>query len=169
MTGVWYRDGLRFACQPDCNICCRGTNDDPGVVYVTGEDIDRLAAFMRISRRQVIREHLEAGGTELGTERRDGVAVCRFLRDDCEFGCTIHEARPLQCRSFPWWPEVLESPAAWDATAAICPGIGRGRLWSLAEIREVLRQHRHDRALEGPGWVPATRSTRSPTRGARVS
>ena len=37
---------------------------------------------------------------------------CVFLSEDMT--CTIHEVRPAQCSTYPWWPDVLESAEAWE-------------------------------------------------------
>jgi len=60
---------------------------------------------------------------------------CPFLEGTL---CSVYEARPLQCRTFPFWPELLETEARWRRLARFCPGIGRGELVSLRAIRERL-------------------------------
>jgi Fe-S-cluster containining protein len=37
--------------------------------------------------------------------------------------CTVYAARPAQCRTFPYWPNVLQDPDAFDSARATCPGI----------------------------------------------
>ncbi len=66
-------------------------------------------------------------------ERPDG--DCVMLGPE---GCLAYEARPIQCRTFPFWPENLRRPADWEYTARDCPGLNRGRKYSLEEIREAL-------------------------------
>lgn len=39
--------------------------------------------------------------------------------DDCVFlgidnACTIHEVRPVQCSTYPWWPDLMQDEAAWQ-------------------------------------------------------
>lgn len=65
---------------------------------------------------------------------------CVFLDRDTVPGkavCGIYDARPKQCRTWPFWPENLESRAAWDDVrrATPCPGMGHGRLVRIDEIR----------------------------------
>ena len=59
---------------------------------------------------------------------------------DCMFwengGCSVYEARPLQCRSFPFW-SALVSSEEWDLHAQQCPGIGKGSLHSRVGDRAV--------------------------------
>jgi Fe-S-cluster containining protein len=41
-------------------------------------------------------------------------------------GCSIYQVRPLQCRTWPFWPEVIKSPATWARAGKGCPGINNG-------------------------------------------
>lgn len=66
---------------------------------------------------------------------------------DCIFwknGCSVYEARPLQCRTFPFWLSMLESSQSWTAASETmgCPGMGKGELHPMEEIEAILaRQH----------------------------
>ena len=60
-------------------------------------------------------------------------AQCYFLRGD---GCSIHPAKPTQCRIFPFWPELLESRREWKKTARYCPGMGKGPLIQIEDARQ---------------------------------
>ena len=118
---------FRFACQPGCTNCCRGS----GFVYLTEGDIPRAAAFIGMDpaafeKRYVYRTR------NLRRFRTPKQGRCPFLRDD---GCSIHPAKPTQCRLFPFWPEVIESQRAWYATAANCPGIGKGDLVQIESVQ----------------------------------
>jgi len=50
--------------------------------------------------------------------------------------CQVYEARPRQCRTWPFWNSNLASPAAWRQTAEQCPGCNRGKLVALEKIEE---------------------------------
>ncbi|MEY2714485.1 MAG: hypothetical protein RIT24_828 [Planctomycetota bacterium] len=70
---------------------------------------------------------------------RDGKHDCVFLDRDSRPGkaiCQLYKARPSQCRTWPWWPENLESREAWEGTRkrTPCPGMGNGPVHSLVEI-----------------------------------
>jgi Fe-S-cluster containining protein len=60
---------------------------------------------------------------------------CVFL--DEQMRCRIYKVRPLQCRTYPFWPELM-NPRAWRAEAHRCEGIDRGAVVSLARIRAEL-------------------------------
>jgi Fe-S-cluster containining protein len=78
--------------------------------------------------------------------------ICQFLDTGSRFGCAIHEDRPTQCRTFPFWPETLKSREAWDALKSICPGIDVGELHSRETIEASAAHYEGETALDGPGW-----------------
>ena len=64
---------------------------------------------------------------------------CRFLRAD---GCSIHPAKPTQCRIFPFWPELTKTGRKWRQTASWCPGIGQGPLVQIETARTLAQEMR---------------------------
>jgi hypothetical protein len=60
--------------------------------------------------------------------------------------CLAYEARPLQCRVWPFWPSNLESPEAWAEAAARCPGIGQGPLIRFEQIEAERLEMEDDHA-----------------------
>ena len=52
--------------------------------------------------------------------------------------CSLYEDRPLQCRTWPFWPKNLISPEAWDEAGEECPGINQGPVRGIAEIEKAL-------------------------------
>ncbi|HLH19987.1 MAG TPA: YkgJ family cysteine cluster protein [Bryobacteraceae bacterium] len=127
-------EGLRFECQPGCTACC----EQRGFVYVTDADIVRAAEFLGMTSEAFERRFV------FRTSRR---ARLRVPRDaSCHFlvagGCSIHPAKPVQCRIFPFWPELVESRREWHKTARYCPGIGKGPLVQIEAARELAREMR---------------------------
>ncbi len=128
--------GIRFECQPGCTNCCR----QKGFVYLTEADLVRIAGFIGMrptdfERRYVYRTK------RLMRLRMPRHSQCHFLE---ESGCSIHPAKPTQCRIFPFWPELVDDKREWRKTAAWCPGIGKGKLIQIevaqkqsAEMREA--------------------------------
>jgi Fe-S-cluster containining protein len=66
-------------------------------------------------------------------------APCRFL---APCGCAVYAARPTQCRTFPFWPEILEDKKEVTAAAKYCPGIGQGELIQIEVAREQAAEMR---------------------------
>lgn len=125
-------EGLRFECQPGCTECCR----QRGFVYLTESDIVRAAEFLGMTAEAFERKYVY----RTRNQRRLRVpreSTCWFL---LEGGCSIHPAKPTQCRVFPFWPELVESRREWKKTARYCPGIGKGPLIQIEKAREIARE-----------------------------
>lgn len=134
----WYAAGLRFACT-QCGNCCSGP---PGYVWVDGDEIDRIAAFLGLPAEQVNRRYIRrvTRGRSL-LEKPGGDCIFLERRPGGTTACLIHGARPTQCRTWPFWPSNLESPASWSSAARGCPGIGRGEVQPLPVIQAALRDN----------------------------
>jgi Fe-S-cluster containining protein len=134
----------RFECQPGCTECCR----QQGFVYLTEADLTRAAKFLGMKPKAFERKFVYRT-RNLRRLRIPRVARCHFLKDG---GCFIHAAKPTQCRAFPFWPELVESPKAWRKTADFCPGIGSGPPAPVRTVRQTAREMReaHPRLYPGP-------------------
>lgn len=138
MNTDFWKNGLKFSCQK-CGRCCCG---DPGIVYFSPQEFDRLVEHLKekqgISREQIIRDYFWPCRDSY-TARDD------FPDGHCIFfdkGCTIYEYRPSQCRDFPFWRCNLSDKKEWDETAQMCPGMNQGKFWTADEIREIARKSR---------------------------
>lgn len=47
---------------------------------------------------------------------------CIFLDAQSNL-CTVHEQRPLQCSTYPWWPDLVAGDAWQGERSRICEGI----------------------------------------------
>lgn len=136
----WYDDGLAFECTR-CGNCCTGS---PGHVWVSMPEVERLAQRLSLSVDQFGSRYLRLIGSRLSLlESRAG--DCVFW--DAHAGCTVYEARPDQCRSWPFWHAHLTNPEAWAKVSEFCPGCGTGPTRDLVQIRSNLRL-----APDRPGW-----------------
>lgn len=116
----WFAGGVRFRCLgPECGACCSGEMG-PGVVWVESDDADRLARHLGLTRGELRRRHLRRVDGRWCLEERSNYD-CVFL--DPGRGCTAYEARPTQCRTYPFWGRILASRDAWQKEAGSCPGI----------------------------------------------
>lgn len=127
----WFKDGLDFSCT-QCGRCCSGPS--PGMVWVSPEEIEAIAASLKLSVDKFGRKYLRRVGKR--------ISLIEKPNHDCVFwdkskGCQIYELRPSQCRQFPFWPELLESREAWNEEATRCPGLNSGKHYSLTEIRAI--------------------------------
>jgi Fe-S-cluster containining protein len=106
-------------------------------VWVNEEEIESLAAYLGLARDELERRYVRqlAGGRAL-LERFDG--DCVFLDADTR-RCTVYPARPVQCRTWPFWEPNLVDEEAWRRTCDVCPGAGHGPLLSVDQIRRRLQ------------------------------
>lgn len=144
----------RFLCTL-CGKCCTGS----GNVWVSAAEVESLAEHLHISPRRfadlytfaysrVPGWRLLRNDPASGDERR-----CVFLRGDNT--CAVHERRPLQCRTYPWWPELMQR-GAWELEGReICEGFDHPDApeTDLAEAARQLREataHDYARRIATP-------------------
>jgi hypothetical protein len=133
MPKPWYQDGLKFTCT-QCGNCCSGP---PGYVWVTKEEIVRIAEHIGAPDGVLSKAHLRRVGLRHSlTEKPNGDCVFLKRENDASF-CSIYEARPLQCRTWPFWTENLESKSAWESAARTCPGMNEGKHHGFVAIEEL--------------------------------
>jgi hypothetical protein len=104
-----------------------------GEVYLTEEDLTRIAAHLSLKPADFEAQHVLRTTRSLRL-RKPPDRQCLFHR---EGRCSIHPIKPVQCRVFPFWPEIIESAEAWDETARNCPGMNKGPLIQIAAARTI--------------------------------
>jgi len=135
---VWYADGVRFECQLTGRCCTN--HGEHAYVYLKPQDERRLARHFQISLRWMRRRY---------TQLMDGWRILKNTGTACIFldgkRCSVHAARPVQCRTWPFWRENLD-PEVWRREViGFCAGVGRGRLHCRQEIEALARAHDADR------------------------
>ncbi len=130
LDGRAYYDSepLEFECT-QCGACCTRA----GVVFLTPDDLERIAAHFDVTVPEAVRAWFDGEDDPVITVDDD--LGCPFYQDE---KCTIHEVKPIQCATYPFWPEVVGTPEAWWVEAAECEGIGRGRKYHAEEVRRLL-------------------------------
>jgi len=129
----WYREGLKFACT-QCGDCCTGA---PGYVWVTNDEIAALAALVGQEVEAFEDQYVRRVGARKSLKEFPG-GDCVFF-DSASRRCAVYDARPRQCRTWPFWDSNLKSPEDWQHTCSVCPGSGKGKLYSLEEIESQRR------------------------------
>ena len=141
--GPWFRDGIRFECTA-CGNCCRNHGDGYDYVYSTMRERRAIAAHLQLPQAEFERSYCEDVDGLLSfksqTLAEGGGKACIFLAGN---RCSIYAHRPTQCRTFPFWPEVLADREVWQRDVeSVCPGVGSGPLHDVAAIRETLERQR---------------------------
>lgn len=142
------RLGLRFECLR-CHACCR---HEPGFVYLSDTDIQRLARHLGLDEAAFLSSYARCvpgpDGSWVYSLKEKTNFDCIFWKD----GCTVYEARPLQCQAYPFWPRIVATPESWRNEARYCPGIDQGQEHPIHEVAEWVRRMRENRPrrCDGP-------------------
>lgn len=135
MTLPWYKDGLRFKCT-GCGKCCTGPS---GIVHITSDEAVQMAKALNLTLQVFKIRYTRTRNNQLAlVEKKNelGGYDCIFLKDKA---CQIYQARPAQCRSYPFWPENLNTSQSWYLASLTCEGINDNAPFiPLSEITPAL-------------------------------
>lgn len=136
---------FRFECT-GCGNCCRGR----GEVYFTEEDLSNIETLLALKSAEK-----PAFRRKMVQSKRNGLLVhltngrCALLGNDNR--CSVYEARPIQCRTYPFWAGFFENEDDMDFLKNECEGVGRrnGKVYSELSIkRRTNKTERDFRALQ---------------------
>jgi Fe-S-cluster containining protein len=131
----FYASGLKFSCTR-CSSCCRY---DAGFVFLSEQDLEKLALRLGMDRESFSKTYCRWVMNWQGT---DVLSLKEKSNKDCIFwdnGCSVYQARPLQCRAFPFWDSIVTSEQSWEIAASGCPGMNSGITHSGGEINEYIK------------------------------
>ncbi|ETW05237.1 hypothetical protein H310_04207 [Aphanomyces invadans] len=143
----WFKAGLSFSCTK-CGNCCSGTK---GQVRFLDSEVDAMATKMDTSVPEFLQKYARRQGRgaksffQLKQKRTSDGFDCIFLDRKLVKGkavCSLYHARPMQCRTWPYWPENLETRQTWERLKSAkegCPGILKGPSIPAEEV-----QHHRD-------------------------
>ena len=142
-TKPFWREGLRFECT-GCGRCCQ----NEGEVWFDSEEFVDLVRSLRLPPADVLNTYVELvmnGWIKMKSKSQLNSSVSPIssvprsiqgeLKDQCIFlsedgrKCSIYEVRPLQCRTYPYWPRILSDKQEWDKEAVL-PEELPGRHWT---------------------------------------
>jgi uncharacterized protein len=124
----WFENGLRFTCS-GCGDCCTGA---PGFVWVNRDEIAALAKNQNMTPADFEKRYVR----QVGIRK----SLIEYANGDCVFfdgntrKCTVYDARPRQCKTWPFWHSNTVTKEAWEQTCEACPGSGKGKLHSAEQI-----------------------------------
>jgi len=156
----WMNDnGLKFSCT-GCGRCCQ--ND--GVVWLDSDEFVDMTNLLQLSQNEMLDQYVDSimngwvklknkptppGDSSRSSSRSSSssndVGRCVFLADDGKT-CSVYDARPVQCRSYPWWPKLVHNETTWLAEACLPESV------ALEEAKTVLidgRANKHWSAETG--------------------
>ena len=126
-----YEKGLHFKCQR-CGRCCQ-SRGEYAYVYVSLPERQRLALHLQLPTQVFTRRYCDKTDELFHLRATD--KHCFFLTDG---RCSVYQARPKQCRTWPFWPENMNKKVWFGEVSKDCPGIGAGPLSDAKQIEKRL-------------------------------
>lgn len=113
--------GKRFTCIEGCGKCCQGS----GEVWVNDFEQRAISNLLNLGleqfRERYTKRYRKRPGWRL-LRNQSETLDCIFLEQGTK--CSIYGTRPLQCMTFPFWPDIVESEDAWQLERrTLCEGI----------------------------------------------
>lgn len=124
MSSIIKKDGYDFsfdssACSSCAGNCCIG---ESGYIWINAVEIEALANYLKISSSEVKSKYLFKEGYKFSIKEvklgKNNFACCFFNVEKRQ--CMIYEVRPIQCRTFPFWPYFKNNM---NEVYKECPGI----------------------------------------------
>ncbi len=103
------------------------------MVWVTLKEIEAISRYLQIELEEFGKNYLRLVDNRLSLIEMPNYD-CVFLKQGA---CEIYPVRPAQCRSFPFWREMLSSRERWENNTAFCPGAGQGKTYTQQEIERI--------------------------------
>lgn len=133
-TEPWFEEGLSFECAR-CGACCI-THGEYAYVYLTDEELEKISAHLGIPKDAFVFTHCV---------RMGGQWVLRFDRPECpmlmeDMSCRIYPVRPVQCRTWPFWPENLTRRGWTRYVESFCPGVHAKRIVDRSLIQSLAEE-----------------------------
>lgn len=117
------KEGFSYAfdpskCQSCEGHCCTG---ESGYIYVTQDEIFALAKLLDLETTEFVNTYLFKKGYKYSLKEleHEGSFDCIFYNRQTN-GCGVYEARPSQCRTFPFWDYFKQRV---DELKMECPGV----------------------------------------------
>jgi len=106
------------ACATCQGRCCTG---ESGYIYVNKDEIENISKLLKLDIKDFVRDYLYKKGYKYSIKelKYNDSYECVFYDRESN-GCGIYDARPLQCRTFPFWDYYKTRV---DELKLECPGI----------------------------------------------
>ncbi|MBA1438161.1 MAG: YkgJ family cysteine cluster protein [Epsilonproteobacteria bacterium] len=123
MSDIVKKEGYPYAFTPSACATCEGRccTGESGYIYVSKKEIFAIAELLGMDVNEFGVKYLFKKGYKYSIKENkvDESYECVFY-DKATNGCKIYQARPSQCRTFPFW-EYFKTRV--DELKSECPGI----------------------------------------------
>lgn len=130
-------EGVKFECQGSGKCCT--SHGEFGFVFLTLDDRRRFAKHLKLTTGEFTKKYCtnRSGLWHLNEDPKN--PDCMFLKNK---KCSVYLARPTQCRTWPFWPEVM-NPKAWKKeVVSFCPGVNKGSVIPFDSIQAQLNDQK---------------------------
>lgn len=117
------KDGYDFAfdpaaCESCGGKCCTG---DSGYIWIYSDEIKSISSFLNLSVDDFLKNYCYEfdGKVSIKEKPFESGFACVFFDKDTKM-CNIYDARPNQCRTFPFWQYFKNRK---DELSAECAGV----------------------------------------------
>lgn len=134
----YHKTPVRFKCT-QCSQCCYGGKY--AYVRASTQEIENIILFMNIEAEIFRNDYLiKLVDHGYGIRMKQSLIAkavgkkghCMLLNEDGK--CSVYHVRPIQCRTYPFWPEILISEEKWNSEVNRCEGINRGDIVDIEHI-----------------------------------
>ena len=106
MQSVMKKEGYDYAFNADACSTCQGRccTGESGYIFVTKIEVEKICELLKMKIEDFVPKYLFKKGYKYSIKEivYNDSHECIFYNRDSN-GCEIYEARPLQCRTFPFW------------------------------------------------------------------
>lgn len=129
------KNGIQFECQGSGKCCT--SHGEYGFVFLSIKDIRRFAKFFKLSSTDFKKKYCQQTKGLWHLKEDPKNPDCMFLTKK---RCDVYEARPTQCRTWPFWPETLQAKTWKKDVVSFCPGIGKGSIIPTSKILKMAKE-----------------------------
>jgi len=124
LSEILFKEGYEFGFYASecarCNgFCCRG---ESGYIWINYQEIEALATHLEMSVDEMAFNYLKKVKHRYSIREKklgEDDYACIFF-DEVKHQCGIYEARPNQCKTFPFWEQFKCNK---EEARQECPGI----------------------------------------------
>lgn len=123
MSTLAKKEGFSYAFDASACLICGGKccTGESGYIYVNNSEIEAISNALNMDIKDFVSKYLYKNGYKYSIkERKIGNSYeCAFY-DSATNGCRVYDARPEQCRTFPFWDYFKQRV---DELQLECPGV----------------------------------------------
>lgn len=140
IMAFYHSKPIRFKCT-ECSRCCYGGKY--AYVRASSQEIEKIISFMNINADTFKADYLiKLVDNGYGIRMKITVIAqalnkkgpCMLL--SAKGKCSVYPVRPMQCRTYPFWSEILISEAKWNSEIERCEGIQQGEIIETEYIEQ---------------------------------